>query len=137
MFLKTSRNGPREETKTRLNSSVIGIQKTGDASDKKDLLDELEDLDKTTACIPNFPVLDPNLSEDAKEFHETLIRQLDVLVNHTFNNIAGKMDGNHLMTLMPPTVAGGNVISRLSNRYSKRSRTPNQMFKRDNRITNN
>jgi len=41
-----------------------------------------------------------------------------------------------MTTLMPPTVAGGNVISRMSNRYSKRSRTPSAMFKRDNRMTN-
>lgn len=42
-----------------------------------------------------------------------------------------------MTTMMPPTVAGGNVVSRLSNRISKRSRTPSQMFKRENRITNN
>jgi hypothetical protein len=42
-----------------------------------------------------------------------------------------------MTTMMPPTVSGGNVISRMSNRYSKRSRTPSHMFKRENRITNN
>lgn len=46
------------------------------------------------------------------------------------------MENSQMTTLMPPTVAGGNVISRMSNRYSKRSRTPSAMFKRDNRMTN-
>lgn len=85
--------------------------------------------------------IDPTISDDMKEYHENLIKQLDILVNQTFQYLTGKAAGgmlvNRMTTMMPPTVSGGNIISRMSNRYSKRSRTPSQMFNRDNRITSN
>jgi hypothetical protein len=36
--------------------------------------------------------------------------------------------------MMPPTITGGNVLNRMSNRFSKRSRTPTAMQRRDTRI---
>ena len=82
--MKTSRNGPREESKSRLYSSIVSPQRTGEM--KKDMLDQVEEIE----VVPNLPRIDPNMNEDSREYHEILIRQLDILVNHTFQIINGR-----------------------------------------------